>query len=151
MADDTTLLAARSAILSRWTVQWVDGASPLTPYTFENERSAPPEAVAQAAFGMDTGSWVRLTVRNTVSQQETLGAVGFRKFERKGDIHLQIFVPVDRGTADADTLAMQARAVFEGARFSGVVCYAGLSKEVGPDGRWYQVNVVIPFTYYETL
>lgn len=151
MAEDTTIKAAREAILSRWIAQWVDSGSPRTPYTFENEKSAPPEAVAQAAFGTDTGSWVRLSVRNTYSAQETLGPVGSRKFERRGDIHIQIFVPVDRGTADADTLLGQARAVFEGARFSGITCYAGTPKEVGVDGRWYQVNVVIQFTYYETL
>lgn len=151
MADDTTLKAARTAILQRWVDEWVVGADARTAYTFENEKSAPPEAVAAAAFGTDTGAWVRLTVRNTFSQQETLGPPGGRKYERRGDIHIQIFVPVDRGTADADTLAMAARAVYEGAKFGGIACYAGLPKEVGPDGRWFQVNVVIPFTYFETL
>jgi Bacteriophage related domain of unknown function len=151
MADDTTLKAAREAILSRWITQWVDGSSPRTPYSFENEKTAPPDAVAAAAFGTDTGSWVRLTMRSVNSEQETLGPVGSRKFTRYGNIHIQVFVPVDRGTADSDTLVGLARTVFEGARFNGVCCYAGSPKEVGPDGRWYQVNVTIPFTYYETL
>lgn len=147
MADNTTLKAARDAIEARWITSWAT----TTHYTFENEKSVPPEAVAASAFALDVGAWCRVVVRNTVSAQETLGPVGARKFERQGDIMIQVFVPVDMGTAHADTLAMAARAVFEGTKFSGVSCYAGLVREIGPDGRWFQVNVTIPFTYYETL
>lgn len=147
MADDTTLQAARQAILNRWIAQW----GTTTTYTFENEKLVPPAAMAASAFSIDTDTWVRVVVHNTESVQETLGPVGNRKFQRTGEIAIQIFVPVDRGTADADTLAMQARAIFEGARFSGVCCYAGLAREIGPDGRWFRVDVTIPFTYWETL
>ena len=72
-------------------------------------------------------------------------------FMRTGLCFVQVFVPIDQGTRQADTLAQAARAIFEGInlssnaiRFNNVVL-----REVGPDDAWYQINLEAAFQYDE--
>lgn len=146
MTEQVNILQARDAIEKRWLAAWGD----TTAYTFDNEKLLPPAVVAANAASADIDSWVRLVVRHIISNQETIGAEGNRKFERQGKIVIQVFTPVDKGTADADTLVIAAGAVFEGTRFEGLVCYAATPIEIGVAERWYQTNVEVPFTYYDT-
>lgn len=134
----TDIVAAREAIYQAFVDAW--GAT--TAFTFDNEEFEPP---ADAA-------WARLAVRHNGSTQETLGRAGNRKFARFGSAFVQVFTPINQGAREADTLAKQAREVFEGVSLAGTTVrfYDVIVREVGPDGKWYQTNVEATFEYDET-
>jgi hypothetical protein len=138
----TTLNEAREAIYGVFDTDWSVG--PVSAYCFENEKFETP----------NNAPWVRLSVRNQVGRQQTLGQPTNRIFQRYGAVFVQIFVPVSTaGTKTADTLAARARALFEGTRIAGTTvnfqdCHI---RESGiDDGKWYQVVVEAEFEYTET-
>lgn len=134
-----TLAQARERIYKAWT----DAAVlPTAQFCFDNETFTPPTNLP----------WARIAVRHRLRGQETLGAVGLRKFESAGGIFVQCFVPLDKGLAAVDNLASLARAVFEGKVLlpEHIRCYGAAIREIGPDEAWYQVNVEASFTYDET-
>lgn len=135
-----TQAQAREAIYQRWKDQWSD-LQPGVPFFFENEQVVPEP----------TTPWARVTLRHTDSVQHTLGAPGTRQFRREASIWVQLFAPVDGGMATLDGLVGDARSVFEGTVVDGVdPAGAARVQEIGPDGKWYEVVVVSPVTYYET-
>lgn len=133
----TTLSEARKAIYTKFINEW--GTS--TPYTFDNEQ-----------FNSETinGPWVRLSVRNQLSEQESLGPKGRRKYRREGAIMVQCFALADTGMASLDNVVMAVRTVFEGEKFDGVFVDDTVTREVGPDGRWFMTVVESFFHYNQT-
>lgn len=134
----TTTNQARERVYSQFLAGW----GVLSPVTFDNEAYTPPSGAR----------WVRLVMRHTVGLQETLGAPGLRRFERRGNVIVQCFVPLNAGVAAADELATAARTVFEGKTLgTEAVHFFGVStREIGNDGAWYQINVEASFLYHET-
>jgi len=132
----TTENEAREAVYKRFVDNW-GGAS---PYVFENEKfQADPAA-----------DWVRLSFRNTNSNQGTLGATGNKRYERDASIFLQIFTLVNTGTKNIDTLVRTFRSIFEGTRFSGVAVNNVVSREGKEDGKFKQTTVEAFSQYFET-
>lgn len=134
----TTLNEARQEIFSQFVIAWADR----TPYALQNEN-------------LDTANlneWCRVTVLNNLSTQDTLGPKGKRRFERGGTATVQIFVEGGKGTDRLDELSTIAKNAFEGFTFdpSSVTFRDVVVNEIGPDGKWYQYNVVADFRYYET-
>ena len=114
-----------------------DGWADLTPLFFENE-----------AHDEELDSWVRFFMRNTFASQDTLGKTGSRSFAREGVVFVQVFTPLNSGLAESDTYAEAAREILEGVTIGGVHCRGVLTNEIGPTGKWFQVTVEAPFTYY---
>lgn len=134
----TTQNQAREAVYLRWNTQW----SATTPFIFENENNKVLDSADDP--------WARLTVRNTGSEQHTLGAVGNRRFRRFASVFVQLYALVDEGLATLDTLAQTVRGIFEGVSFSGLSFNNVVVRESGADGKWYQVVVEAFFDYEET-
>jgi hypothetical protein len=136
----TTLNQARERIYQQFVTD--GGLVHQVTLTFDNDDFDPPEGTP----------WARLSVRHRASTQESLGGVGLRKFERIGAVIVQCFVPLDKGTQAADTLATAARNVFEGKTFTpeAIHFFDVVVREIGPDDAWYQVNVEAFFIYHET-
>lgn len=133
-----TLPQARERIYERFVAAWGSTSA----FCFDNEKFDPP-----------TGAeWVRVSVRHRASVQDSLGEPGLRKFERIGAVFVQCFVPLDKGLSAADNLATAARNVFEGRTFNpeAIHFFDAATRELGPDGAWYQVNVEASFIYHET-
>lgn len=130
-----TLNEAREAIYARWASEW--GST--TPYQLDNEEFTPPA----------DAPWARVVVRHRASGQETLGAVGSRRYQRGGSIFVQLFDLEGMGVQRLDGLAQPARAVFEGVSFSGIRVHDAVVREAGPDGRWYMVVIESFFDYEE--
>lgn len=132
----TSIMQAKEAIAKVWADNWS------TPFQFENESFTPPQT-----------AWARLVVRHSVSAQETLGGTGNRRFERTGSTLIQIFTPTNQGTAEGETLAVQARELFEGKTLVDHPVHFGavtISEDgVTPDGEWMQHTVSAPFRYEE--
>jgi len=130
-----TLSDARKAIANRWIAQWAT----TTPFCFDNE-----------AFDQPNTSHVRMIIRHNDGGQETLGPITQRRFYRRGTIFLILRTPADIGTSTADTLAQQARAIFEGTVFNSIRCYGATTREFGNfDGDQFQITIEIPFEYEE--
>jgi hypothetical protein len=138
---------AVEAILQHWETAWealhpADEEDPdHVPWFADNERK---EAAA---------SWVRITVVPTISNQATMGSEGARRWARRGQIGVQIFVRPDAGPGPMASLADDVRACLEGVRIStpGVdepVCtYAGSTGSTSTNGAWSMTVVTVPFRY----
>ena len=133
-----TLRDARKAVYDRWIALWPP-LYPAVPYYFDNENASP-----------GAGPWARVAVRETASIQETLGASGNRKFERKAIALVQLFAPRDTGVGTISDLAQAARGIYEGVSFNGIDVYEVTPREVPTQDRWFQVTVEVLFNYYET-
>ena len=131
----TTPSQAKLAITDLFVTEWADR----TPYTKDNEEFKPD----------DIPTWVRLTIRHTGGNQETLGKKGNRKYERRGIITVSVFTPIETGTYDSDILSKAAQDIFEGENFGGVVVNDTNIREIGANDKWYQVLMEANFHYNE--
>ena len=141
-----TELEAINAILSRWKTGW-EALHPSSlsdpqyvPWTTTNEDFAPDQLGA-------LGAWARISVQHTVAAQTTMGSAPNRKFERRGNVFVQLFAPKNAGVALLATLAEDVRSALEGERVNGLNVYAGRTIEVPEDGAWAMSTVVLPFRY----
>ena len=130
----TTPLEARETIYESFRSGWLEE----TAYYFDNE---------MAKVGNEP--WVRLAIRHNQGDQETLGAQGNRKFKRGGSVIVQIFIPLDSAISKIDELSLKVRNIFEGKTLSNIRFRGVVIREIGPDTKWYQVNVEAPFYYNE--
>lgn len=127
--------------------------------TFDNVKFEPPEDQA----------WIRLAVRHQVRNQVTLGGSArnpednIRKFNSVGLLLIQIFVPVETNTEEADRLALEAADLFDAKSvpahdrydvderlrilLGNIQFEAASSNEGGVDGKWWGVLVEAPFSY----
>lgn len=131
-----TIEIARESIYQSFVTGW----GSFTPSTLENE-----------VFNPTTGvSYVRMVVRHDDRAQETLGAVGNRKFETDGRVVVQIFTPIDKGAGVADPIVEKVRSIFEGKTIDSIRYYIVNSRELNPDGKWNMVVAEVAFVYNET-
>lgn len=98
--------------------------------------------------------WARVTIRHAGGFQATLlGDAQVTRFRRDGIITVQVFFPLSRGgLSNARSLAGVAKSAYEGqATASGVWFRNVRIQEVGPDGPWYNVNMLADFEYDECV
>ena len=134
----STVDEARAVVYDRFLANWTQ-TDLTSAATFENEAFDPPET-----------EWVRLTVRNIGSQQDSLGPVGFRKYLRKALVLLQIFTPANTGMQRSGQIAQAFRELYEGVTVDGVRFYDVVVRESGLDGRWQLTVAESTFDYDET-
>lgn len=136
-----TITEARELIYEEFLGSYT--AIPAARITADNESFDPPSGL----------SWGRLVVRHTGRTQETLGAIGLRKYASRGSVFFQIFVPENDGVGTADGLAHAARGVLEGISLSGNdIRFTDCDvRELGPDqDGWFGMTVEASFEYTET-
>ena len=101
--------------------------------------------------------WCRVTVRGLPTATRTLGAVGDRLAERRAQVVVQVFYPLDDGDGPGHALelAEQIRPLVEGADLEtsdGSIHFTGADvRPIGVDGAWYQTNVDARLTYHQTI
>ena len=95
------------------------------------------------------GAWVRLAVRHTGREQESMGAVGNRRFRSYGSVIVQVFTEAGERTLEADCIAQKIVEVFDVKSFDGLTFEAAISSEGAPEGKWNMVIVEAPFAYDE--
>lgn len=138
---------AVEAIAEAWQDGWEllhpdDPADPdYVPYVYDNEELTAPAL------------WARVTIAHSVAVVGTMGPAGARRFDRRGNIAVQLFGDVNVGRLQLSCLADDVRSVLEAKPIlSGsdvLVTFAGTTREGKTDGRWNQSMIVIPFRYYE--
>lgn len=94
--------------------------------------------------------WARVTVRHNDGQQRSMGTRGNRRFERSGQVIIQVFAPKSEGVTLRSKLGKIAIDSLEGNSTPGGVWFRNVrAQELGPDGAWSRVNVVADFSYDE--
>jgi hypothetical protein len=79
----------------------------------------------------------------------SLGAVGNRRYERRGLVLIQLYAAVNRGLLRLDELANTALGLFEGKTIDQVFFYDARPQEAPKEGQWARLNVIVEFTYDE--
>lgn len=133
----TTSNEAKEAVYARFAAQFTGVAS--DNIVFDNEDIKEP----------GDAPWVRLVVRHLGRAQNTLGKEGNRRFRAAALVFVQVYTLAGSGTSQSDALVKEASDIFEGTGFSGLSFGSAVPRETGPDGRWYQQLVEIPFDYDE--
>lgn len=144
-----TFDSARDEILGLFKTQWdaetpaVNGGNvPRVEWPGVDSGSPPPAGAA----------WARIVVRHATSRQTTFGETGNRRFTRPGLVTVQVFAPTADGIglSLAEKLAIIARDAFEGRGTASGIWFRNVRiTEIGPDGTWYQMNVLAEFQYDE--
>lgn len=141
----TTTNEARAAVYQRIIDGWT-ATDLATAVAFDNDPFVPPDATDD---GRESPSWVRFSVRHLDSQVHTFGTL---RAQRQALLIAQIFTVPGQRMADLDRIAAAVRSMFELVSFEGVDTRSMRVQEIGldDDGRWFQMNVSVPFVYYET-
>lgn len=95
--------------------------------------------------------WARVTLRHVTGNNVSLtGSLGLQRFERTGNLTVQVFVPMGEGLTEGLTLAKVIADAFEGVSTTSGVWFRNTRvNEIGPDGSWFQINVIVDFLYDE--
>jgi hypothetical protein len=95
----------------------------------------------------ESAPWARPTVTHATGGQSSLaGATGTKRWTATGTLTVQVFAPVGDGRAKAYELAHAMMLAFRTA--TGPVWYRNHRlKEVGNDGAFEQINVMVDFNY----
>jgi len=95
--------------------------------------------------------WATTQIRHAAGRQTTLASAnGSSRFAREGLLTIQIFAPGGKGLQDAYALAKVAVDTYEGSATPGGVWFRNVRlNEVGRDGKFFQVNVLVEFLYDE--
>ena len=96
-------------------------------------------------------TWARTTVGHAGGGQATLsGSLGQQRYKRTGVVIVQIFTPSSEGLFSSDNSAKVIMDAFDGKSSENGVWFKNVRfVEVGPDGDFYQCNVLIDFEYDE--
>lgn len=101
-----------------------------------------PGSVPQAEEG-----WARLVLRHATGNQRGFGATNVRKYTQTGVLVVQVFAPIGDGSTKAYELAQLVLAAYRQARGGSVWYRDTYIKEIGCEGAFEQINVLINFTY----
>lgn len=98
-----------------------------------------------------TEPWARVVLRHFGGRQASLAEFsGVARWERTGQIFVQVFTPMGEGLTRNLTLCKTVVDAYEGTRTAGGVWFRNIRPtEIGPDGQWFQTNVTIDFEYDE--
>jgi len=104
-----------------------------TPVTYENTK-----------FDTSSTSWVRFTVKSDISKNAALGSSANRI---SGEIVVQVFTPLYRGTGAGNLIADDLITVLQNKNISGIFTYALTKVNVGNAQKqgYYQQNCSINF------
>lgn len=133
-----TFAQARDEIQTLFRTAWLFGA-PTVPLKYDDVTSPPP----------NDPSWARIQVRHNLGGND---AIGNRLRRRSGVVTIQIFTTFGGGLASADVLGKVAVDAFHGKATPGGAWFRNVRlNEVGPDGKWFQTNVLADFEYNEEV
>ena len=98
----------------------------------------------------DSSPWARVTITGLPPSARSLTGLSTARYTRNGLLIVQIFVPLGEGLAEAYNLSKIVADAFEGVHTPRQVWFRNVRvQEIGPDGEWFQTNVLVDFTYDE--
>jgi hypothetical protein len=135
-----TYLQAVDAMQAKMKTAWDLTTHPLFYQNVAGGARALPEPI---------GPWARMFIEHLQGFQATLGGPNFRRFRRRGNIIVQIFVPSGEGLSEAYTLGKVVTDAFEGQDVSGIWFRNAKINEIGPDGNFFMITATVDFEYDE--
>lgn len=96
----------------------------------------------------DNTAFARIDISHSIGSQATLGGPA-RSFRRVGAITIRIYTQAGKGLQESYQLAKVAADAFEGKSTGGIWFRNVRINEVGRQGAYYQLNVVVDFEYDE--
>ena len=95
--------------------------------------------------------WTRVQVRHTTDSQASLtGGLGQTLYTATGVLTIQLFVPIGEGLVRGRQLARSVRNAYRGISTPRQVWFRNARiNEVGIDGDWFQLNIIVDFEYDE--
>ncbi len=144
-----TELEATNAALTLWRTGWealhpADTSDPdSVPWTTDDEVFDPTAAGALGPLGC----WVRIVFRPATDQQLTQGPIAFN--EASGVLIVQLFGPLNEGTAKLTDLADHVRSVLKRKRSGELRTLDAASSKPADDGVYAMriVTVEVRYTY----
>jgi hypothetical protein len=92
--------------------------------------------------------WARATIRHATGNQTSLaGASGTRRFTETGTLFVQVFAPVGDGSTECYKAATLIRDAYRDAKLPNLWFRSQRIQEVGESGAFYQINVLVTFSY----
>lgn len=144
-----TMTQARDDVFTMLTDAWAANASfGSPPYVPEIRYTGTVEGALPAA----SICWARLSLVHATGSQTSFGAIGNRRFERRGILMFQLFTPVQsgQGLSSSESLATIARNAWEGLSSPNGVWFRNIRvQDIGIDGPWWNTNVLGSFLYDE--
>jgi len=106
-----------------------------------------PVAIPNQEFEKPSNSpFIRLEVRHSTGGAASIST---KHFIRKGFFFVQVFTLFESGSYLNDQLCQIALNAFDGKDINGIWFRDSTVREVGPDGKYYQQNVLHSFEYDE--
>ncbi len=97
------------------------------------------------------GAFVEFMIRHAGGQQDTLGGIGSRSFIRVGTAVARVFTQTGKGLSSAYDLAKSIVDAYEGVHSPNGVWFRNVRiQEMGTDGNFFELQVLIEFEYNET-
>lgn len=111
----------------------------------------PQKPAEPPADQVEPQPWARITIEHARGFQASLASdQGLRRWERRGFVVTQVFAPGGAGTGETYDLAKRVVDAFQGKKTAHGVWFRNVRiQERGASGPWFQVNVVVEFTYDE--
>ncbi len=133
-----TITQARDEMLAPLKTAWDAGANG-APLKYDDVPGTAPTS----------GSWGRVSVRHFSGEQATLANnEGVRRWRNAGIIFVQLFAEAGSGFGALDALVEVVKNAYQGKDTPGGAWFRNVRvNEVGRDGPWEQVNVLIDFEY----
>lgn len=126
-----------NTIRSRFNTEW-GTSNPTVTVAWGNVEFDPPNA-----------AWVRFSIVPGESFQASLGSTPY--WRHAGAIIVQCFDLVNKGEKDALNMADDAASIFRGWQSGSILCKSPFITTVGPDGKYFQINMTVPFQFDERL
>lgn len=101
---------------------------------YDNEGEAPPSDAV----------WIRCAVQVGRSEQADMGSTTVRE-RTVGVVMAQVFCPADEGDQPGLEMADKIKAAFRRVTAGGVTYRVPSIEPQGRDGKWWQINVTVPF------
>lgn len=96
------------------------------------------------------GSWARVMVEDSddAGSNTLVGSRGNRRYETNGILTVEIYALSGDGRREAQRLAEVVLRAYRGRKTTGGVWFRRERvRDVGPDGTWYHVNVIVEYQY----
>ena len=92
-----------------------------------------------------------VVVKHTDGRTASLGGVGHRNFLREGMLMVALYFPAGKGLSEAYAGAKIVADAYEGKSSENNVWFRNVRiNEQGVMGRFFQIDVLVDFEYYET-
>jgi hypothetical protein len=144
---------ARDEILDLFKTAWDAGLeSAGIAVVYLNDGQQPPDAQETGEAGSPT-PWARVSLFHATGGATTLaGGLGAHKETSEGFLQCEIYVAPAQGLRQADRLAKIVKNAFRGQRTAGGATFRNVRhQEIGRDGVWFRMDVLVDFEYDEIV